>query len=550
MGSTSATLRAMRSVSAVLAGAWLALLVGGCANILGLDGYGPEPDAGGSGPGGDPLGAPCEAGGTCESGFCSDELCCDQACDGVCVACDQDNLEGHCRPLPALETPIACAGVCDGGGSCLLEGGTVEVVGGPGDQRGYAVGAGEEGAFALAGQFDTGLSFAGMDPLPVFGGADGWVAAFSGSELLFERSVGGTGTETLYGVAMAPDGRVVAAGISNSPALNFAGVPRAFSGPGDPMVLSWDASGIEEWLAIPSQNGTVVEAAYAVAVDEEGRAWVGGSMADADNLGLVDGFVDVYDATGMLAYPAVRLGVDGTTSYVRAIAADHAHKRVIVAGTTDGELAFPTVTGAGVGPEPDLFLIMFDSSGTPLWGTIFVAPNGRAVPLSLAFDADGGFAVTGVARGTNVLGGQALIGHTDQSDDIFVASFTKDGDHRFSQIYPAPGDQLGRAVAYDASGRLLLAGDLLDAVEFGSEAPLLGVVGASDGYVARFTAEGLHLSSYSFGDVADQQIWGAATASDGTVRLVGFAGGAFDLFDEPVMPVNGTNDVLFITLPP
>ena len=545
----------MRSVSAVLAGAWLALvlsppLLTGCANILGLDGYGPEPDPqGGADPGGDPLGAACESGDTCESGFCSDGLCCDQVCDGACAACDMPELEGTCQPREVGTTFIGCTGVCDGDGGCLVDGGNASLVGGPGDQRAHAVAAGSAGAFVVAGQFDTALTFGGP-PMPAVGGADAFVATFdSAGTVGFERSFGGAQGDTLFAVAMAPDGRVVAGGQSMSAAVDFAGMPRNFNVSGDPFIVAWDATGTEQWLASPSQSPNVAEVTYGVAFDDEGRAWAGGLMADVDGLGLPDGFVNVYDAEGMNAFPPIRLGVDGFTSYVRALGVNAAGDRILVAGATDGPLNVAAVSEIGVGPELDMFLILFDSSGTPLWGHTYPAAAGGAIPVSVAFDADGGVAVSGLAIGTNDFGGSTLEG-IGMDEDIFIASFTADGEHRFSRVYAALGYQIGRSIAFDASGRLVVAGETYGAFEFGPEAPLLGVVGASDGYVGRLTADGKHLASYSFGDVTDQQIWGVATASDGVVRLAGFAAGAFDLFGSPLMSPDEFAEVLLMDLPP
>ncbi|MGZ3417694.1 MAG: kelch repeat-containing protein [Polyangiales bacterium] len=46
-----------------------------------------------------PNGATCTSSDTCGSGHCIDGVCCDQPCDGACVACDVKGKEGTCSPI-------------------------------------------------------------------------------------------------------------------------------------------------------------------------------------------------------------------------------------------------------------------------------------------------------------------------------------------------------------------------------------------------------------------------------------------------------------------
>ena len=52
--------------------------------------------------------APCTTNGDCASGTCRDGVCCESACDGVCLRCD---AAGRCRPVVADRDPDAeCPG--------------------------------------------------------------------------------------------------------------------------------------------------------------------------------------------------------------------------------------------------------------------------------------------------------------------------------------------------------------------------------------------------------------------------------------------------------
>ena len=77
-----------------------------------------------------PLGAECELAADCQSGFCADGVCCNVACTGACVSCNQSDQMGECVPVPAggedphnvcrKDSPETCgqSGFCNGQGGC------------------------------------------------------------------------------------------------------------------------------------------------------------------------------------------------------------------------------------------------------------------------------------------------------------------------------------------------------------------------------------------------------------------------------------------------
>jgi hypothetical protein len=70
----------------------------------------------------------CQIGGDCESAFCTDGVCCDQACDGECFACDITGSVGTCDVIarysddPVYGTNESCRTsnglACNGAGLC------------------------------------------------------------------------------------------------------------------------------------------------------------------------------------------------------------------------------------------------------------------------------------------------------------------------------------------------------------------------------------------------------------------------------------------------
>ncbi len=59
-----------------------------------------------------PLGELCAQPDECYTNFCADGVCCDAACDGVCLKCDMPGAKGHCAVIPATTDPDDECGRC------------------------------------------------------------------------------------------------------------------------------------------------------------------------------------------------------------------------------------------------------------------------------------------------------------------------------------------------------------------------------------------------------------------------------------------------------
>jgi hypothetical protein len=70
----------------------------------------------------------------CASGICVDGVCCNEACDGTCRACNLAGSEGICDPILYMHTDNepSCTGTsaCDGQGACAIASGQVRYNGG------------------------------------------------------------------------------------------------------------------------------------------------------------------------------------------------------------------------------------------------------------------------------------------------------------------------------------------------------------------------------------------------------------------------------------
>ncbi len=79
-------------------------------------------------------GGACAFGSECLSGFCTDNVCCENACSGTCKTCNLGAMPGVCNNVPTNTDPAnECSGadVCNGGGACVKVNGAG--CGGPGE---------------------------------------------------------------------------------------------------------------------------------------------------------------------------------------------------------------------------------------------------------------------------------------------------------------------------------------------------------------------------------------------------------------------------------
>jgi hypothetical protein len=145
-------------------------------------------------------GIACSSATACASGFCVDGVCCENACDGKCVSCNQASLVGKCSAYVAGSDPEndcgrghpLCRSTCNGAGACdyPLYGtpcGSVELCDGAGlcfDPNASPVSTGGTGAGGASGSVGTGG----------FGGtAAGGTSGRGGASGLGGTLVGGAG---------------------------------------------------------------------------------------------------------------------------------------------------------------------------------------------------------------------------------------------------------------------------------------------------------------------------------------------------------------------
>jgi hypothetical protein len=169
--------------------------------------------------------------------------------------------------------------------------------------------------------------------------------------------------------------------------------------------------------------------------------------------------------------------------------------------------------------------------------------------MGIAQDPAGNLYLVGLFEEQLNLGGETFTATGADEGDIFLASLTADGVHRWSTSFGGPGRQAPCGVVIDTSGALYVAGNFTEAIDFGDNP--LSSAGESDAFLASFDGSGTHRWSQRFGGAAAEWLTALALDRDDNVYVVGdfssasidFGGGALANAGCPSGVPEGCEDV-------
>jgi uncharacterized delta-60 repeat protein len=316
----------------------------------------------------------------------------------------------------------------------------------------------------------------------------------------------GSGNDYAYGVALQPDGRIVAAGYATTSNADFAAVRYNTDGSLD---SSFNGSG-KVTTAVGSSG-------------DYGR----GVVVQPDGTILVAGYASV---SGRNVFAAVRYTETGTLDrdfggdgkLVTAVGSGNAYGRGVVRQPSG---AIVVAGSAAAGSRNELAITCYDAGGELLTG---FDGDGMAT-LALGARYDEARAVARQSDGRIIIAGSTDIG---SGRDFAVARYTPDGtlDTAFGtggMVVTGIGSaaDYARAVAITADGKIVVAGHASNGNNL-------------DFAVVRYTAAGVLDTTFGASGKAtaaigsnDDHVYGMALQADGKIVLVGDSnsGGQYDL---------------------
>jgi PKD repeat protein len=348
-----------------------------------------------------------------------------------------------------------------------------------GEGRGVAIDAG--GNVLVTGDYGGTVDFGGG---AVFsnGQRSIFVVKYSpAGAYLWSRVFGNGGYSLLSsgnGVAVDGAGNVLVTG-AFSETVDLGGGPMTALGNSD--IFTAKLSGVNGTHLWSRHVGTSVywnNGGKGIAVDAGGNVVVTGTFGGTADFGAgpvtANGlaiFVTKYSGAGVAVWTKATGGhLDDAGNAVAVDAAGN----VVVTGQGANGIDFATGWLFG-GGDANVFLVKFSAAGTPQWAKVFgsgAADAGNGV----AVDTAGNIVVTGKFGMIADFGGGTLVARG--GSDIFVAKFSPDGTHLWSQSFGGLSLDVGRAVAIGGGSAPIVTGEFSGAVSFGGA--LLTSAGRSD----------------------------------------------------------------------
>lgn len=352
------------------------------------------------------------------------------------------------------------------------------------DQRAWSVAATPDGSALIAGDFAGTLTMGALTAPVATDGRDGFAALLDpAGQPVWSAAFQGIGEQRVFRAVPLPDGSAIVVG-SFEASLLIAGQEQSVNPQGrDGFVARLDADQKLKWIVRAEGPGN--QAIHAAATAPGGDVIVAGTFQDALTLGDVTVAGDDDDPKG--DFFVARISGDGAPLWATSIGGDPADigpsaPLCFVAVAPNGTLRVAgTFSGTlqldenlGAVGQRDAFIGALSSAGAPLWGHAIGADGGEQEVAALAVDAKGRALLAGDLRGNAMLSASTSLASEGDEPDAFLALYDGGGDLAWARRYGSVGQDHGGAAAFDAGGNILFAGRFRGGIHFGSsEEPLL-----------------------------------------------------------------------------
>jgi hypothetical protein len=359
----------------------------------------------------------------------------------------------------------------------------------------------------------------------------------AGTQLVYATFIGGSGDDRAHGIAVDSTGAAYVVGATSSPGFPVAAAAQATYGGGrDAVVFKLNATG-NALVYSTYLGGSGSDTAYGIDVDPYGQAYIAGETSSvnfptrlpfqAANRGGTDAFTAKLSDAGALIY-STYIGGSGNDG-ARGIAISQNQLTAYITGHT-WSANFPVlnpVQPSSAGGQ-DAFVTRFNSDANAIVFSTYLggsggSPGSQEIGLGIAVDSFNNAYVAGSTSSTNFprlnAYQSAFLGGVQ---DAFLTKIGSGGVLMFSTYLGGVGADWATAVRVDSSRRPYVTG-YTSSVNFPLAAPTQATLrGSYDVFISQFENTGASIiySSYIGGTGTDAG-YGIALADSGEMFVAG-----------------------------
>lgn len=377
----------------------------------------------------------------------------------------------------------------------------------------------------------------------------------SGTTVLYSTVVGGTGEDVAYGLAVDLAGNAYVTGKTTSTNFPVTGraIRTTAGGQEDAFVAKLNPSG--QLIYSTYLGGSGSDTGYGIAVDLNTFVYVTGSTSSAlfptTSLapqkvfrgGFSDAFLTKIDVSAGQILHSTFLGGSGVEG-ANAIGLEPGGGACIAGFTGSSDLPTVTPVQAALAGSTDGFLACLNAAGSQWSFLSYFGGNGPDEVTAVSIDPTGNRFLCGTTSSYNLpISNGAFQTYWSGQYDAFAAEISAAGTIVFSTYYGGSGNEVARSLIRDASGGLWISGWTNS-----SDLPLKRAnntyAGARDVFAARFSLDGSQLSEATYyGGGGDDAAYGMVLSPSGEIIITGQASQGFPLLSAS-LAANGQNAFL------
>jgi uncharacterized repeat protein (TIGR01451 family) len=385
----------------------------------------------------------------------------------------------------------------------------------------------------------------------------------SGTALVYCTYLGGSGDDRAYGIAVDAAGSAYVTGSTmskNFPVRNA--LQTKLMGSRNAFLVKLNASG-NALVFGTYLGGSGSDTAYGVAVDSGGNSYVVGDTTSVtfpvtgfqkSYHGSQDAFVAKLSADGSHLVYSTFLGGSGS-DHGAGIAVSAAGSAYLTGSTFSTDFPSANAFQPSSGGGQDAFVARLSSDGTSLIFSTYLGGGGGSVSYpeagqGIALDAQGNAYVAGMTSSANFPMIQPQQASLNGWVDAFVAKLTPAGWPVYSTYLGGSGIDIANAIAVDGSGSAYVAGHTYstDLPVVSAQQPSIAAAGDVDAFLGILNASGSSLTYLSYlGGTGVDTATAVAVDSVGSIYVAGWTlSTSFPLL-HPLQSTNGGTYGAFVT---